>query len=400
MHDVFVARQPIFDRDLKVFAYELLFRRADVGFAEVIDGDRATSEVILNAFTVIGLDELVGTLPAFINMTRTFLLQEQKVVLPPERVVLEVLEDCEPDEALVLALQEWSRQGYRISLDDFVFHESRLPLVELADIVKVEIAALTPAQITEHVRRLRPYKVRLLAEKVETQAQFEHCHRLGFDFFQGYFLERPNVLRGASIPTSRIPTLSLLAALHRPDVRVDELEDIISRDVSLSYKLLRYLNSPLFPIKRPIESIRQALIYLGWQELRAWASLLVLSAVPGKPQELMITLMVRAKMCELLAERLRLRDPKAYFIIGLFSGLDALMDAPLPQILERVSLGEEMAAALLRREGDGGRIIDCVLSYEHADWERILKIQIPADVVIESYLTALQWAKQAQAEQR
>lgn len=398
MPDVFVARQPIFDRDLDVFAYELLFRRADMASADVIDGDRATSEVILNAFTVIGLTELVGVHRAFINMTRSFLLREQGVTLPADRVVLEVLEDVDPDAALVDALREWASRGYLISLDDFVFHESRLPLIELADVIKVEITALTPTQLAEHVRLLRPYKAKLLAEKVETREQYELCHRLGFDYFQGYFLERPNVLRGTSIPTGHLPALSLLAALNRPDVEVNELEDIVSRDVSLSYKLLRYLNSPLFPVKRRIESLRQALVYLGKQELQAWASLLILSSVPDKPQELMTTLMVRAKMCELLAQRLGLANPKSYFTIGLFSGLDALMDAPLAVVLQHVSLSDDVAAALLHRAGNGGRVLDCVLSYEHANWPRIAEMDIQADAVIESYVQAVQWANRAAAE--
>lgn len=398
MPDVFVARQPIFDRNLDVFAYELLFRRADMASADVIDGDRATSEVILNAFTVIGLPELVGGHRAFINMTRSFLLREQGVTLPADRVVLEVLEDVDPDEALVDALRDWASRGYLISLDDFVFHESRLPLIELADVIKVEITALTPTELAEHVRLLRPYKAKLLAEKVETREQYELCHRLGFDYFQGYFLERPNVLRGTSIPTGHLPALSLLAALNQPDVEVNELEDIVSRDVSLSYKLLRYLNSPLFPVKRRIESLRQALVYLGKQELQSWASLLILSAVPDKPQELMTTLMVRAKMCELLAQRLGFANPKSFFTIGLFSGLDALMDAPLAVVLQHISLSDDVAAALLHRAGNGGRVLDCVLSYEHANWPRIAEMAIPADPVIESYVEAVQWANRAVAE--
>jgi EAL and modified HD-GYP domain-containing signal transduction protein len=397
MHDVFVARQPIFDRQLKVYAYELLFRRADAQHANVIDGDQATSQVILNAFTVIGLDELVGPHLAFINMTRGFLLQDRRVPFPVDRVVLEVLESIEPDAEVVLALQDLSRQGYKLSLDDFIFNEALLPLVELADIIKVDVMALTPAQIRRHVEQLRPYKVQLLAEKVETRAQYELCHQLGFDYFQGYFLERPNVVRGTSIPTNRLPTLNLLAALHRPDVEVAELERIISQDVSLSYKLLRYLNSPLFALRRRIESIRQALIFIGANELRTWATLMALSTASDKPQELMSQLMVRGKMCELLARKLKLKTPANCFTIGLFSGLDSLLDAPLETILASLPLSDEVTAALLRHEGDGGRLLECVLSYEHGEWDRLAQTKLPAEVVIEAYLEALHWGNELRA---
>lgn len=394
MHDVFVARQPIFDRSLKVYAYELLFRHADAQRANVIDGDQATSQVVLNTFTVIGLDELVGKHFAFINMTRSFLLQERRLPFPVDRVVLEVLENLEPDRELLLALRELSEAGYLISLDDFVFSEALLPLVELADIIKVEISRLTPAQIEEHVKRLRPYQVKLLAEKVETREQYEFCHRLGFDYFQGYFLERPNVVRGTSIPASRLPTLNLLAALHRPDVTLVDLERLISQDVALSYKLLRYLNSPFFSMSRRIESIRQAVTFLGVNELRRWASVLALSTVSDKPAELMVTLMVRAKMCESLARRLRLRAADNYFTVGLFSGLDSVLDAPLETIVATLPLGAETSAALLRHEGEAGRVLECVLAYEHGDWDRIVAMRIDADTVIEAYLEALHWANE------
>lgn len=397
MHDVFIARQPIFDRELKVYAYELLFRRADVRDANVIDGDQATSQVILNAFTVIGLDELVGPHPAFINMTRGFLLQDRRVPFPVDRVVLEVLETIEPDAEVVAALQDLSRQGYRLSLDDFIFHETLLPLVKLADIIKVDVMVLTPEQIRRHVEQLRPYKVQLLAEKVETREQYELCHELGFDYFQGYFLERPNVVRGTSIPTNRLPILNLLGALHRPDVEVEELEQIISQDVSLSYKLLRYLNSPLFALRRRIESIRQALVFIGANELRTWATLLALASASDKPQELMSTLMVRGKMCELLARKLKLKAPGNYFTIGLFSGLDSLLDAPLETILASLPLSDEVVAALLRHEGEGGRLLECVLSYEHGEWDRIAQTKLPAQLVIDSYLEALHWGNELRA---
>lgn len=397
MHDVFVARQPIFDRELEIYGYELLFRHADAAQANVIDGDSATSQVILNAFTVIGLDELVGPHKAFINMTRAFLTRERQIPFPVERIVLEVLEGTEPDNELLLALQRLKRQGYPLSLDDFVFDERLLPLVELADIVKVEVSALTPAEVADHVERLRPYRVKLLAEKVETREEFEHCHELGFDYFQGYFLERPDVVRGTSLATGRLQVLQLLSALHRPGVEVEELERHIAQDVTLSYKLLRYLNSAFFSLPKRVECIHQAIVYLGLDELRAWASLLVLATASDKPAALMATLMVRAKMCELLARSLGRKPAANYFTVGLFSGLDALLDAPLEEIVAKLPLSAEASAALLRREGDTGRLLECAISYEHGDWRRIEALGVPADEVIAAYLEALHWSNELRA---
>ncbi len=396
MHDVFVARQPIFDRDLNIFGYELLSRRANTAAAPVLDGDTATAEVILNTFTAIGFEELVGEHYAFLNMTRRFLLQQQPpLILPASRVVLEVLEDTLPDAELINALRGWAERGYTIALDDFIVRDSTLPLLDVAHIVKVEVNALTEAELKEQVQALRRYRPRLLAEKVETREQFELCRRLGFDYFQGFFLERPQVMQGTSISTARLPVVMLLAALYRPEVDVEELEEIISRDVSLSYKLLRYLNSPLFPVRRPIDSIYQAVVYLGMEELRVWASLVILSAVPNAPRALVVMLMVRAKMCELLARGLGHAEPRRCFTVGLFSGLDALLDVPLPQLLDRIALGEEMTAALLRRQGDSGRILECVLRYEQADWDHIVRLGVAPQVAVSAYLDAVRWANQA-----
>ncbi len=391
MHEIFIARQPIFDRELNLFAYELLFRHADAAAAAVIDGDRATSEVILNAFTVIGLDELVGNNKAFLNFTRSFLINKHRLPFPRDRVVLEMLEGSVPDRELLAAVAELKEQGYQVALDDFVFSEALLPLVELADIIKIEISVLTPPQVREHVEILRRYPAKLLAEKVETQEEFELCRELGFDYFQGFFLSRPRTLRRSALPTHRLPTLRLLAALHDPGVSIADLERIVTDDVGLSYKLLRYLNSAFFQVRHRVDSVHQAIMYLGLDELRAWASLLALTAVEGKPEELMAGLTVRARMCENLAVRLNVPGKATCFSVGLFSGLDALLDTPLEDILSSLNLSDEVCAAVLRHEGEAGRLLDCALSYERGDWDRIGELRVPHETAIQAYLDAIQW---------
>ncbi|MCP1673156.1 EAL and modified HD-GYP domain-containing signal transduction protein [Natronocella acetinitrilica] len=398
MDEVFIARQPIFARDLSVFGYELLFREAGASEeAQFINGDQATSQVILNAFTVVGLDQLVGRRRAFINLTREFLVGAIKLPFPAERVVLELLEDLPAERALLDAVQQFRDQGYMVSLDDYTGGTSQQPFLSQVDIVKVDVAQLDVLRLRSLVESLKRYGVELLAQKVETQEMFELCRDAGFDYFQGFFLSRPRTIRGSSIPTNRLPTLNLMAKLYQPEVDLRDLEQIISSDVSLSYKLLRYMNSAFFPIQRRIDSIHQAVVYLGVRELQSWASLLAMASVTDKPSELMTTLMVRARMCQKLAERLGYASGNTYFTVGLFSGLDALMDAQLEEVLMALPLSDEVIAALLRHEGRPGRVLECVLHYELGDWDWIESAGYNPAVVIQSYLDSIDWAREIAA---
>ncbi len=398
MDDVFVARQPIFSRDLSVYGYELLFRETGgVEEARFVNGDQATSQVILNAFTVVGLDQLVGRRRAFINLTREFLVGSLRVPFPAERVVLELLEDLPAEPDMLEAVERFRAAGYLVSLDDYAGARQQQAFLSRVDIVKVDVAQLDVLRLRTTVEDLRRYDVRLLAEKVETQEMFELCRDLGFDYFQGFFLSRPRTVRGSSIPTSRLPTLNLIARLYQPNVDLRDLEQLISSDVSLSYKLLRYMNSAFFPIHRRIDSIHQAVVYLGVRELQAWASLLAMASVTDKPSELMTTLMVRARMCQQLAERQGYASGNTYFTVGLFSGLDALMDASLDEVLMALPLSNEVVDALLRHQGKPGQILECVLHYELGEWGWIEQAGYRPAVVIQSYLDAIDWAREIAA---
>ncbi len=395
MDDVFVARQPIFSRDLSVYGYELLFRAADHSqSAEFISGDQATSQVILNAFTVVGLDQLVGRRRAFINVSRDFLLGAHRLPFPADRVVLELLEGTGVEPAVLQALEELGKAGFTLSLDDYEHDDLMRPMLERVHIVKLEVHRKSDEELGRAVERLRPFGVRLLAEKVETQERYEVCRNLGFELFQGYFLSRPKTVRGSSIPTSRLPTMSLLGQLYQPDVDLRELERIISSDVSLSYKLLRYMNSAFFPIQRRIDSIHQAVIYLGVRELQSWASLIAMAAVSDKPSELMVTLMVRARMCQQLARELKYPSQNTYFTVGLFSGLDALMDSSMEEVIRSLPLSKEVERALLEREGAAGALLDCVVRYEQGDWDWLDRSGYSPRMVIDAYLEAIDWARE------
>lgn len=394
MLEIFVGRQPIYNRQLKVVGYELLFRSYEADHAEFVDGDRATSQVILNTFTEIGVERLVGHGLAFINLTRNFILGKYPPPLAKHRVVLEILENTPVDQELITALRLLSARGYQIALDDVVDPHDVAPLLDIANFVKLDLVAVERARLEEHVATLRQHNVKLLAEKVETQDLFGLCRDLGFDYFQGFFLCRPNVVRGHRMPAVRLAIMRLLAKLQVPDIEFGKLEEIVRQDVSLSYKLLRLINSAFYARPTEIKSIRQALTLLGIRQLQAWLTLLVLSRIEDKPHELFTTAMVRAKMCELLTVALKGHSGETGFMIGLFSVLDALLDLSLEEVLTWLPLAEEVTCALLHYEGILGAILRCVLAYERGDWEAACCPGLEPKAICGAYLESLDWASE------
>lgn len=398
MLDVFVGRQPIYNRKLEVFAYELLFRADVNNYAVFDDADQATSQVILNTFMEIGLENIVGDKLAFINFTRTFILGSYLFPFPQARIGLEILEDIRVDASIIESVRKLSAQGYLIVLDDFVYHDDLRPLLEMADIIKLDILALGHAGVLEHLDILKNYEVDMLAEKVETQDDFEFCKKLGFNYFQGYFFCQPNVIKGQRIPVNRLATLQILAKLQDPDTGMQELEALVSQDVSMSYKLLRCVNSSVYGLPIRVESISHALMVLGHQGLKAWASLIALSSIDDKPHELLQTALIRAKMCELLAVAMQRSNKEPFFTVGLFSVLDALMDVPMWELLNSLSVSADINQALLHQQGELGAILRCVLAYERGDWDNVNCPGLTHEQITHAYLEAVSWADQAGKE--
>lgn len=392
MSDIYIGRQPIYDRKLNVYAYELLFRAAADNSANFTDGDQATTDVIVNTFLEIGLDNIVGNRLAFINLTRSFFVGEHTISLPKNRVVLELLEDIEADEKVIAGVQRLSEQDYTIALDDFIYHESLQPLVKLADLVKIDIMALEREEVREHVQKLRQHPLRLLAEKVETQEEFDFCKELGFDYFQGYFFAQPKVIRGQRLPNNRLAILKLLSRLQDPNIAPDQLEELIAQDIAFSYRILRYVNSAALALPRKIDSIHQAVIILGLQTIKSWTTLLAMSQVDNKPTELVVTAMVRGKMAEAMAIAMNAEQPESFFTVGLFSALDALMDNSMQEILTQLPLADHISAALLHRRGLLGEVLDCVLAYERGQWKNLGCQQLGTHKIRDCYLDALRWA--------
>lgn len=392
MAEVFIGRQPVFDRDLQVFGYELLYRSADMDRAVFSDANHATSVVMTNTFLEIGLERLVGDRLAFLNLTRAFLMGDYPLPQRRDRLVLEILEDITIDDELVDAVDKLAKSGFKLALDDVVDPLAVERLLSIAHMVKVDLMATDRARLAEHVAVYKRHGIRLLAEKIETKDEFEWCKQLGFDYFQGYFLSKPALVRGKKLTSTKMTIVQLLAEMQREDVEFKRIEDVIRQDVSLSYKLLRLLNSAYYSTRSEIKSIRQALTLLGLREIRSWVGLLLMSEAENKPPELVKTAIIRGKMCELIAEDLELGRSEAHFIVGLFSVLDALMDMPLDEILAQVPLAQDVNAALLWRDGELGQMLSWVLAYEGGDWDALGDYPCGSDSLRECYLDAVTWA--------
>jgi c-di-GMP-related signal transduction protein len=276
----------------------------------------------------------------------------------------------EPDAQVLNRLRELRRKGYRIALDDFVYTDSSAALLDLADFVKVDIKANSSEYIERMMPALKRCKAKLIAEKVETREQLSFCKRAGFDYFQGYFFCRPQMLSAGRTPTNRMSAVRLIATLNDPDIHIRELERIISQDVSLSYKLLRYVNSAICGLPRAVESIGHAAMLVGHKKLRIWASLILFSRLDDKPSDLIITGLVRARMCEGIAETLHTDKVDHFFLTGLFSVLDALLDRPMNEVVRSLPLPQDIVAALLDHKGRMGSVLEAVIAYEHRAWDK------------------------------
>lgn len=393
----YLGRQAIFDTRHRVAAYELLYRSGVTDCARFEDGDQATARVVSNTFMEIGLDTVVGDRTAFINVTRGFILGDCAGLFPRDRVYLEVLESVTLDRLVLDRLRALKDDGHRIVLDDFQYNTDRARLLPLADIVKIEVGGLDEEQIVRLIEPLRAHNVRLLAEKVETHETYDACRSLGFELFQGFYLHRPQVIKGRRLPADRAALLALLARINDPGVQIEELEVIITRDVNLSFRLLRYINSAHFALHTSIESIQHALMLLGTNQVRTWVNLVLLAGIVDKPSYLLTIAMVRARMCQLLAESLGFKDTGSFFTVGLFSALDALMDRPLDQLLADLHLAESLNDALLEHNGPMGEALACVLAYEAAAWDEASFADLGPSDLRRTYLDALRWVEEARS---
>ena len=400
MQNIFIGRQAIYDKQLKVSAYELLSRsnsEHNQAFVGEHNANHATTIVMLNALTEIGLHQLVGKHPAFVNLTYDFLTSENALPDLHNQLVLEILENVEVTDELVIAVQKLSDSGYMIALDDFIYHEKMLPLVKIADIIKIDILQLDEQGLRDHVKKLRQFNVRLLAEKVETLEEYELCKELGFDYFQGYFFCKPNIVEGQRAPANRITIINLLAKLQDPEVQIEELEKLISQDLALSYRLLKYINSAAFALPRKVDSIHHAIVMLGLNTIRSLANLMLMSNINDKPPELLVIAIIRARMCERLALHVDKKMKNTFFTAGLFSVIDALMDSTMEDVISQLPLSSVLIEALLEQKGIVGEALKCCIAFERADWHNVQFQSLEETIIQKAYFDAVIWSNEATA---
>ncbi len=392
-----MARQPIFNRRKRIYGYELLFRDGMVNAFPDVDGDAATSRVLSTSFLSNGIEQITGRKKAFINFTEKMIIEKIPAMFPKKTIMVEILEDIEPNAAVVTACREMAKQGYNLVLDDFIFKPEMKPLLELTRIVKFDFRASSIEEIKASIKELAAYHVKLLAEKIETHEEFQQALNMGFDYFQGYFFSKPEILKRRDISPSRITLLSIMSEANREDFRMTELEKFVLRDLSINYKLMRYINSAYFGMFKRVSSVKQTIVLLGMKEIRRFLSLIAMAQlVSGKPDELIRASLIRARLCENLGKGVTGKDGSELFTLGLFSFIDAILDDEMGNILEKLPLSENIKKALT---GEGGELADYLTlasCYEIGDWAKVAslaaKIGLNEEKAPEFYMDAVAWA--------
>ncbi|WP_398441123.1 EAL and HDOD domain-containing protein [Sedimentibacter sp.] len=363
--DIYVGRQPIFDRNMNVFAYELLYRRSMNNFFEEIDDNKATAELINNYFLSMHSVELTSGTKAFINFSQDMLLMEIPLLLPVDTTVVEVLERVEINEDIIAACRKLRDNGYLIALDDFVFNESYLPLMEIAHIIKIEFSAVDHETQRKLIKKYKN-KIKFLAEKVETREEYLLALDMGYDYFQGYFFSKPVIVKGKEIGSLNNSLIRIMNELNKKEPDYQRISQIIETDMGLSYKLLKLANSAFFGTRNQILSIKQALVQLGLIEIKKWVYLMMLKDIQIiENKELIRNCFIRAKFMELLALETGKTDRQSeYFMTGMFSSINVLLNRDMNEIVNELCLADDVKEALLGTDNEIKRLLDIVINYE------------------------------------
>jgi len=392
MAEIFVGRQPIYTRDLEVYAYELMpHLTSDTD--KTLSADTITSQVIINSFMEIGIDNLVGKETAFLTLTEHFLHSDYELPLPADKVILKIPSNISITPELVSGVENLTNAGFKLAIDNYLQYPELQALASMASIIDINIENLTDAEIRAHLRMLKKLNPIVLADHVSTHEQYEICRDAGADYFQGYFLNRPRIVKGESLDSNQMSVINLLSTLHNPETDTGTIVDVISKDVSLSYKLVQLMNSAFFSRNSKIDSIQHATVMLGRKQLCTWASMMVLSGLDDKPREQVRISMIRARSCELLATKADIANADVFFTVGMFSSLDLLLNQSLEDLITPLPLADNISAALLNREGELGEALNCTLAQEQGDWVNTRFANLTAEDLSDVNIEAINWAE-------
>lgn len=396
----YAARQPILDRNKDLYAYELLFRDGLENAFPDIDGDEATSRIIEGSQFSFGLEDFLGDKPGFINFTLDTLSKNYASMLPKEQVVIEILETVQPGKRLLALCEKLKQQGYILALDDYIHQPVWRHFYPVIDIIKVDFRSTSTDTIDQIKTAIADFPhIKLLAEKVETNEEFQLAMDLGFAYFQGYFFSKPEVMQSKALSPAQMTLAELLYETSKSEMDLGKITEVFQRDVHLSYKLLRYSNSAVFKRRAEIETIKQALVVLGQVELKKFLSLLFTAQISSdKPAELMRMSMTRARFAEGLAQVHGKVDTAKAFLTGLMSLMDAILDEPIESVMSKLPLAKEIKDALIDKSGIMADYIKLIEFYETAHWQQANKaiehMQLPAEKIPDAYHAAIQWANE------
>ncbi len=398
--DVFIARQPIFNRNMKVYGYELLYRQSRNNYFEGTDDDQATTNLINNTFMVFGFQELTEQKKGFINFSQNLILSDLVYVLPKDKVVIELLEKVEPNEKILEACRKLKEKGYILALDDFILEQytkEYIPLIELADIIKVEFPAIQGKGIQKMIEQFGK-RIIFLAEKVETREEHQRAMDMGFKLFQGYYFSKPVMENLKDIGVLNVNLVRVMNELHIEPIDYGSIAEIIQQDVGLSYKFLKMANSVYYGSKYRIKNIKQGLMFLGIDDLKRWIYLMMLRGVQcTENAELVKNSMVRGKTLSLIAKELRIKGEADYFFSGMFSAIDILMNTSMDKALEGLPLSHNVWEALTGKNNKLRWYLDIVLALEQAKWNQLKKESeypmLSAEKYMRLYLEALKWQR-------
>ena len=373
MTEPHLSRQAVFDRHLGVFGYEILLRQGDEDLLLGPAPDQAGARLIEKSINTVGLSILTQGKKGFFNVTRRMLAEDLAMLLPAAQSVVEILHTLDPDDAVVARCGELKKRGYQVAVDAYTARRGMAPLLALADIVKIDFRSTDEADQTSCAQRYGKPNVKLLADRVESHAELDRARKMGYTLFQGPFFCKPQELTRKEIPTFKLNYLRILQRVNQPEIEFNELDELIRQDLALSLKLLRYVNSAMFALPQRVDSIRQALAMVGIAVIRRWVSLLALAAMSeDKPQELIVTSLIRARFCEQIGHAAGMKSADFdLFMLGLLSAIDAILDRPMLEVLTDLPLSPEIKAALMGKKDGYGRVLGLALAYERAEWDRM-----------------------------